>query len=101
MASIDENEFPLPVRRFANSRRIRVVTIPGNAIEPIRNSFKSAWELATARKEAEESEPEESPVVEEEPVPEVDPPETYGEHGELVNPHSDLPPKTPHLDLKG
>lgn len=30
----------------------------------------------------------------------VDPPETYGEHGELIHPHRDDAGEGPHLDLE-
>jgi hypothetical protein len=94
-----DDELPA-IRRTVSSQRLQVVHIPSRAIGPIKEQFRRAWESARSGYDQPLPPPEEaSPLAPDEPVPEVDPPETYGEHGEILHPHPTLPP-APHLDLK-
>ncbi len=94
MTRFEEAPVP-PVFPVAPVRRVRAVRIPRRVLRPARRQLRPAWQarqLARARA----SEPASVPLT----PPEVDPPETYGEHGERLH-GSEAPQARPHLDLEG
>ena len=92
MTRFEEAPVP-PVFPVAAVRRVRPVRVPRRVVRPLRRQLRPAWQ---ARQEARRRQagPESVPI----PPPEVDPPETYGEHGERFHVHGDLPPAHPNLD---
>ncbi len=95
MTRFEEGPVP-PVFPVAPVRRVRAVRIPRRVLRPARRQLRPAWE-ARQRVLAREAERGAAPVL---PPPEVDPPETYGEHGERLHGPEAAAPR-PHLDLEG
>lgn len=94
MTRFEEAPVP-PVFPVAPVRRVRAVRIPRRVLRPARRQLRPARQARQlARSRA--AEPEAAPL----PTPEVDPPETYGEHGERLHAPGGPPPR-PHLDLEG
>ncbi len=88
LTRFDEAPVP-PVTAVTRVRRIRPVRIPQRVIRPIRGRLRPA-----RRNYKRNQTDEEGTTIE------VEPPETYGEHGELIHPHQDNPKSLPHIDLE-
>ncbi len=85
-----------PVTRVSpvmRGQRTGPVQLPPGVVVPVGPRLRSAWQR---RKQARPgSGTEEAPAA-----VEVDPPETYGEHGELHPAHGGLDPEGPRVDCE-
>jgi hypothetical protein len=97
MAPLDD--LPLlhvdPVGRVASvqrGQRTQAIRLPPGVLPPAGQGLVAAWQQRRNRR------PAEAPADAD--APEVAPPETYGEHGELINPQAAEEAERPHLDLE-
>lgn len=103
MAPFDDLPIPHvdPVTRVGSvqrGQRVRAVQLPPGVVPPVGQRLLAAWQRRKGQRRTED-EPEE-PVEEAPPFLEVDPPETYGEHGELLHPHEAAASEGARLDLE-
>jgi len=104
MAPFDDLPIPHvdPVGRVGSvqrGQRTQAIRLPPGVLPPAGQGLLAAWQRrrhrpGTELPPAEEPEPPDAEGVG------VDPPETYGEHGELINPHAAEEAERPRLDLK-
>jgi len=106
MAPFDDLPIPRvdPVTRVASvlrSQRVGAIRLPPGVVPPAGQRLLAAWQRYREHREGGEGPEEEPAGPGTEPVPDGAPPETYGEHGELLHPHEAVAPERPHLDLEG
>lgn len=85
-----------PVTRVGavlRGQRVGAIQLPPGAVTPVGQQLLSAWQRRRDRRKGLAAEAEEPPM-------EVDPPETYGEHGELHPAHGGQEPAGPWVDLR-
>lgn len=83
LTRFDEEPVP-PVTAVTRVRRIHPVRIPQQVIRPIQRQLRPAKRNYKTNPSDEEN----------------NPPETYGEHGELIHPHQDSTESPAHIDLE-
>ena len=84
-----------PVARVGavlRGQRVGAIRVPPGAVRPVGQRLLSAWQRRREERKEAAGEPEEAPVA-------VDPPETYGEHGELHPAHGGMEAAGPWVDL--
>jgi hypothetical protein len=102
------DDLPIPpvdsVTRVASilrSQRVGAIQLPPGVVPPVGQRLMEEWRRRRDRGEPEGASEEASAEAGSIPAQDVDPPETYGEHGELLHPH-DLAATEglPRLDLE-
>lgn len=104
MAPFDDLPLPHldPVGRVGavqRGQRTQAIRLPPGVLPPAGQGLLAAWQRRRQRQE-EGAAGEEAATAAPEAVPDVAPPETYGEHGELINPQAAAEAEKPRLDLE-
>ncbi len=73
-------------------QRVGAIQLPPGVVPPVGQRLQSAWQRRRQGGKGSTTDAEEPPVA-------VDPPETYGEHGELHPAHGGLEAAGPWVDL--
>jgi hypothetical protein len=84
-----------PVTRVGavlRGQRVGAIQLPPGVVLPVGQRLLSAWQRRREGRKGSPDDAEEAPVA-------VDPPETYGEHGELHPAHGGLEADGPWVDL--
>lgn len=83
------------------SQRVGAIHLSPGVVTPLGQRLVAAWQ----RRKNRPGEPEAAAAPQEGAetllAPEAEPPETYGEHGELLHPHELADAEAPRLDLEG
>lgn len=94
---------PIPrVGAILRGQRTGAIQLPPGVVPPVGARLRFAWERRREGRPRPGGETEAEPAEAEAAPLEVDPPETYGEHGELLHAHTEGEAQAapPHLDLK-
>ena len=78
-----------------------LLPISPGVVSPMGQRLVAAWQRRKHRPGEPEVDAAPQQGAEALLAPEADPPETYGEHGELLHPHELADAEGPHLDLEG
>lgn len=90
---------PVPrIGAVLRGERVGAIRLPPGVVGPAGRRLLSEWQRRRAAREGQA--PLEAAAADEAEALAVDPPETYGEHGELHHPHAESEAERPHLDLK-
>ena len=105
MAPLDD--LPIPpvgvtarVGSVLRSQRVGAIQLPPGVVPPAGQRLLEEWRRRRDPREGGEDAEKGEESGGSGPPPEVDPPETYGEHAEVLHPHGGAEAPAPRVDLE-